>query len=156
MLKCSNGDDMPNREKYFSNHNKILHKFLLQVSYYGNATSDLCYLIYSSTTGLFRRKHLQKLLKFYFDTLVESIESFGIQNKVDGRLKFDFDQLLLEFKQVFSGIFRYFLGFLGIFGKFYRSKIKTGSARNGMVERAQEVTQDIFSFCRSRAHFEDD
>ena len=81
-----------------------LHKFLLQVSYYGNATSDLCYLIYSSTTALFRRKHLQKLLKFYFDTLVESIESFGIQNKVDGRLKFDFDQLLLEFKQVFSGI----------------------------------------------------
>ena len=37
-----------------------------QVAFHGNAVADLCYLLYSTSTGLFRRKYADELMTAYF------------------------------------------------------------------------------------------
>lgn len=69
-------------------HNNFLfHRELLelkvaivdwQVSFYGHGPTDLCYLIYSTSTSLFRKKHLDALLKSYFHILVSTVHKLGV------------------------------------------------------------------------------
>ena len=45
------------------------------MSYYGSGPSDLCYLLYSSTTSGFRRANKDRLCKLYYDTFVRTADS---------------------------------------------------------------------------------
>ena len=48
------------------------YRELKKVSYYASGPSDLCYLLYSSTTSGFRRAHKDRLCKLYYDTFVRT------------------------------------------------------------------------------------
>ncbi len=66
-----------------------------QVSYYGSGPSDLCYLIYSSTTSHFRMAHGESLAKAYFENYVAALED--LQATETG---VTYDEFLEEFKRV--------------------------------------------------------
>jgi hypothetical protein len=66
----------------------------LQVSYFGHAPTDLCYLIYSSSTLLSRQKYLDFLLKLYFDTFLETLNDLKVAFKPS------FDTFYNDFIQV--------------------------------------------------------
>ena len=53
-----------------------------QMSYYGNATTDLCYLLYTSTTKSYRDEHLQDLLKTYYSIFTATLESFCASKEI--------------------------------------------------------------------------
>ena len=49
-----------------------------QVAYHGQAPTDLCYLIYSSSTKFMRDKYLDYFLDLYYETLTELLEKLSI------------------------------------------------------------------------------
>ena len=63
----------------------------------GSASSDVCYLLYSSTTSLFRRMHENEVLEAYFSTLMDTLRSLGV---IDADFDPTFDQFREEVKQV--------------------------------------------------------
>lgn len=49
-----------------------------QVAYHGHGPTDLCYLIYSSSTKFMRDKYLDYFLDLYYETLTELLEKLNI------------------------------------------------------------------------------
>ena len=61
----------------------------------GNATTDLCYLIYSSTAKPFRDRHLNHFLQTYFDVFRSTVLSLGVSS-----LELTFQDLVKDFYAV--------------------------------------------------------
>ena len=49
---------------------------------YGNATTDLCYLIYSSTTKQLREDQMESFLQTYFQTFRDTVLSLDVRLNV--------------------------------------------------------------------------
>ena len=68
-----------------------------KICYYGNAARDLCYLIYTTSSAMFRQEHLNDLLKLYFTNLIDVVRHLGLdQDKYNPA----YDQFVLEFYKV--------------------------------------------------------
>lgn len=78
----------------------------LQISFFGHAPSDVCYLVYSSTTKVFRDSHLEELLNDYFELLTRTIRSLGIHHELfDGQIE-DFKAEFHHVSEFFESIFQ--------------------------------------------------
>ena len=55
---------------------------LFQICYYGNAPSDLCYLIFTTSSSMFRQEHLNNLLELYFETLMRTVRALGLLENI--------------------------------------------------------------------------
>ena len=49
-----------------------------QVAYHGFGPTDLCYLIYSSSTKVMRDKYLDHFLELYYETLTELLDKLNV------------------------------------------------------------------------------
>ena len=54
---------------------------LSQICYCGNAVTDLSYLIYTTSTTMFRHEHLDDLLHLYFEDLIDVVRELGLSEK---------------------------------------------------------------------------
>ena len=79
---------------------KVGDIFVIQVCYYGNATSDLCYLIYTTSTAIFRQENLDNLLKLYFEHLISVIRDLGLEEDQYNPI---YDEFVDEFYKVSEG-----------------------------------------------------
>ncbi len=68
-----------------------------QVSFQGSAAADLCYLLYSSSTCLFRRIHADELMEAHFHRLLEVARALGVGHRQFAPTFRDFDE---EFQKV--------------------------------------------------------
>ena len=53
--------------------------FVIQVAYFGHGPADLCYLILSSSTISTRIKHLEDILRAYYETLLKTTEAMNVE-----------------------------------------------------------------------------
>ncbi|XP_059080164.1 uncharacterized protein LOC131878256 isoform X2 [Tigriopus californicus] len=102
-FRClQHGDSWPNNF-IFHRSKQILRCLAVdwQISFFGHAPSDVCYLVYSSTTKAFRDSHLDRLLKNYFELLDRTIRSLGIHQELfDAR----YEEFRAEFHQTMCSI----------------------------------------------------
>ena len=76
---------------------RFIYFYLFKICYYGNAARDLCYLIYTTSSAMFRQEHLNDLLKLYFTNLIDVVRHLGLdQDKYNPA----YDQFVLEFYKV--------------------------------------------------------
>lgn len=61
----------------------------------GNATNDLCFFLYSSTTPAFRRDHWDATLLFYYKSLLAVIRSLGVD---DSLFALSYEEFLADIK----------------------------------------------------------
>ena len=61
----------------------------------GNATNDLCFFLFSSTTPAFRRDHWDSTLLFYYKSLLAVIRSLGVDESV---FALGYDEFLADIK----------------------------------------------------------
>lgn len=107
-FRClQHGDSWPNNF-IFHRSKQILRCLAVdwQISFFGHAPSDVCYLVYSSTTKVFRDSHLEELLNDYFELLTRTIRSLGIHHEL-------FDGQIEDFKAEFHHCLGWCLLFCG-------------------------------------------
>ena len=70
---------------------------LSQICYCGNAVTDLSYLIYTTSTTMFRHEHLDDLLHIYFEDLINVVRELGLS---EDQYHPGFDEFRNEFFKV--------------------------------------------------------
>ena len=71
------------------------------MSVYGNATTDLCYLLYSSSTGDYRRHNLDRALAIYFQVFETTLSSLGVSEQFALTLR-DLKNDFCKVKQIYQ------------------------------------------------------
>ena len=80
-----------------SNYKVIYNISFPQICYCGNAVTDLSYLIYTTSTTMFRHEHLDDLLHIYFEDLIGVVRELGLSEK---QYHPEFDEFRNEFFKV--------------------------------------------------------